>query len=311
MSNNAQGVAASRGEAPKIPFFKRRNVQKYSVVILFLLIPMILLIIFTYLPLVDMVKFSFFQWDGISPTKTWAGIQNYIDVFTRPEYYEVFKVSLYYFVGSIIQIALALYFATVLNYDIKGKNFFKGVIFFPYLLNGVAIGFMFNYFYQAGGTLDTVVHWFGVPMKSMPLWLGDVAIANISLSFVSVWRYLGQNMVMFNGAIQSISGDLLEAASIDGATKTQEFFYIILPNIKTIVSLNLILAVKGAVSVFEIPLIMTAGQNGTDTFVTKTLTTAFSLQKVGLASAMGVVLLVFIMIITFIQQRLFEGKEEY
>lgn len=245
-----------------------------------------------------------------SKQKTWIGLNNYIEVFTRPEYLKVLKTSIYYFIGSIVQIILALFFATILNYKIKGRNFFKGVIFFPSLLNGVAIGLIFLLFYKGGGTLDSVLTMLGIPQQALPLWLGDVALVNISLVFVSVWRYMGQNMVMFNGAIQSVNTELLEAASLDGANKWQQFWYIILPNIKTIVSLNLILAVKGAISVYEIPMIMTNGANQSATFVMKTLDTAFTSRKIGLASAMGVVLLVFIMIVTFIQKRFIEGKEE-
>lgn len=289
---------------------KKRDISKILIVGGFLLVPMVLLIVFTYLPLADMFRFSLFKWDGVSPNMEFIGLSNYQEVFTRKEYFEVLKTSIYYFVGSVIQIGLALYFATILNYKVKGKNFFKGVIFFSYLINGVAIGFIFQYFFKQGGTLDTLLTTFGFPAESLPLWLGDVALVNISLVFVSVWRYMGQNMVMFNGAIQSVSADLLEAASIDGASRWHQFRYIILPNIKTIVSLNLILAVKGAISVFEMPYIMTGGANGSGTFVTKTLETAFSVKKVGLASAMGVVLLIFIMIVTFVQKRFFEGKEE-
>ena len=293
-----------------VEFFSRRAVQKWVIVILFLIIPIALLVVFTYLPLFDMVGYSFFKWNGTSKQKTWIGLNNYIEVFTRPEYLKVFKTSIYYFIGSIVQIILALFFATILNYKIKGRNFFKGVIFFPSLLNGVAIGLIFLLFYKGGGTLDSVLTMLGIPQQALPLWLGDVALVNISLVFVSVWRYMGQNMVMFNGAIQSVNTELLEAASLDGANKWQQFWYIILPNIKTIVSLNLILAVKGAISVYEIPMIMTNGANQSATFVMKTLDTAFTSRKIGLASAMGVVLLVFIMIVTFIQKRFIEGKEE-
>ena len=289
---------------------RKRKMERAAVIVGFLFVPMLLLIVFTYVPLAEMIEFSFLKWDGISKNREFIGFANYKEVFTRPEYFKVLLTSVYYFVGSVIQIVLALYFATVLNYKIKGKNFFKGVIFFPYLINGVAIGFMFLYFYKEGGTLDTVLMALGVPKEALPLWLGDVKMVNISLVFVSVWRYLGQNMVMFNGAIQSVSGDLLEAAEIDGANRWHQFWYIIFPNIKTIVSLNLILAVKGAISVFEIPYIMTGGSGNSATFVTKTIQTAFSVRKVGLASAMGVVLLVLIMIVTFIQQYFFEGKEE-
>ncbi len=293
-----------------VEFFSRRAVQKWVIVILFLIIPIALLVVFTYLPLFDMVGYSFFKWNGTSKQKTWIGLNNYIEVFTRPEYLKVLKTSIYYFIGSIVQIILALFFATILNYKIKGRDFFKGVIFFPSLLNGVAIGLIFLLFYKGGGTLDSVLTMLGIPQQALPLWLGDVALVNISLVFVSVWRYMGQNMVMFNGAIQSVNTELLEAASLDGANKWQQFWYIILPNIKTIVSLNLILAVKGAISVYEIPMIMTNGANQSATFVMKTLDTAFTSRKIGLASAMGVVLLVFIMIVTFIQKRFIEGKEE-
>ena len=168
---------------------------------------------------------------------------------------------------------------------------------------------MFNYFYRGDGTLDTLLTALGCDPETLPLWLGDAAIVNYSLVLVSLWRYMGQNMVMFNGAIKSVSSELIEAASLDGASKWQQFRYIILPNIKTIVSLNIILAVKGAISVFEIPYIMTDGQNGSSTFVMKTLDTAFVSRKYGLASALGVVLLIFIMVVTFIQKYFIEGKE--
>ncbi|RDU24069.1 carbohydrate ABC transporter permease [Anaerosacchariphilus polymeriproducens] len=286
-----------------------RKYQQKIIIITFLLVPMLLLIIFTYLPFVDMVKFSFFKWNGTSPTMKFIGLKNYKDIFTKPEYLEMFKTSLYYLIGSFIQIAIALYFATVLNYKLRAKNFFKGVIFFPYLINGVAIGFAFMYFFREFGTLDTLLTSLGIAKSNLPLWLGNPKVVNYSLASVSVWRYLGQNMVMFSGAIASVSPDLYEAASIDGANRWQQFKYIIFPNIKIIISLNLILAVKGAISVFEIPKIMTDGANGSSTFVLKTLDTAFTVHKVGLASAMGVILLLIIMIITFVQKRFFEGKE--
>ena len=287
----------------------RQKTQKKVIIIAFLAVPVLLLLAFTYLPLADMFKYSFWKWNGTSKDHTFIGLDNYKTIFGRSEYLNVLKTSIYYFVGSVLQIIIALYFATILNYKVRGGNFFKGVIFFPSLLNGVAVGLLFNYFYKGGGTLDTVLTFMGVPESSLKLWLGDAAIVNFSLVFVSLWRYMGQNMIMFNGAIKSVSGELLEAASIDGANTWQQFRFIVLPNIKTIVSLNLILAVKGAISVFEIPMIMTDGQNGSRTFVMKMLDTAFDSRKYGLACALGVVLFLFIMIITFVQKRLFERKE--
>ncbi len=290
---------------------KSRQGQQMITSVLFLAIPLVLLIMLTYVPFVEMVRFSFHKWNGFGEMK-FIGLQNYKEIFTRPEYFTVLKTSLYYLVGSFVQIGLALIFAYILNDKVKCGNFFKGTLFFPYLINGVAVGFIFLYFYQRGGTLDTLLTGIGIPAEVLPYWLKDTAIINISLAAVSIWRYLGQNMVMFSGAMQSISGDLYEAAALDGANKWQQFRYIVLPNIKTVVSINMILAVKGAISVFEIPYIMTDGGNGSATFVTKTLEVAFTSRKIGLASAMGVLLLAVILVITYIQKRFFEGgSDEY
>lgn len=239
-----------------------------------------------------------------------VGLKNYIRIFSRKEYWDVFKVSIYYFIGSLVQIGIALFFATLFFFKLRGQNFFKGVLFFPSLLNGVAIAFIFQYFFKQGGTLDTVIGWFGVPQESMPLWIGNTAIINISLTFISVWRYMGQNMVLFSGATQSIGMDYFEAAALDGANKWQQFRYLILPSIREVVLLNVILSVKGAISVYETPYIMTMGSGGSETFVIKALNTAFSKSQIGLACAMGVVLLVITMVVTFIQQALFSSKED-
>ncbi|MGN0326759.1 MAG: carbohydrate ABC transporter permease [Lachnospiraceae bacterium] len=287
----------------------RYSIQRTATICAFLAIPMVLLVLFTYVPLFDMFRYSLYRWDGYSD-KVFIGLDNYKTLFSQPQYFSVFKTSLYYFVGSVVQIAIALYFSTIFFYKLRGKTFFKGVLFFPYMLNGVAIGFVFLYFFKPGGVLNSILSMLGVADENLPLWLGNVALVNVSLTFVSVWRYMGQNMVMFAGATQSISGDLFEAAIVDGASKWQQFRYIILPNIKSILSLNLILAVKGAISVYEIPFIMTKGTGGSMTFVIKTLQTAFTDKKIGLASAMGVVLLFLVMIITIVQKQLIEGKEE-
>ena len=308
MHQNAQAPAAGQRRSWH-EVLGSMKVQRTLTICCFLAIPLVLLVLFTYLPMADMVKWSFYRWDGYSD-KVFIGWDNYRTIFTDSQYFAVFKTSVYYFIGSLVQIALALYFATIFFYKLRGKNFFKGLIFFPYLLNGVAIGFVFLYFFKQGGVLDTLLTMLGVPASSLPLWLGDVALVNVSLTFASVWRYMGQNMVMFSGATQSISMDFFEASEIDGANRWQQFWFIIVPNIRGILALNLILAVKGAISVYEIPFIMTKGGGGSMTFVIKTLQTAFTDKKIGLACAMGVVLLAIVMIVTVIQKRFVESKEE-
>ncbi|MFD3654624.1 carbohydrate ABC transporter permease [Streptomyces sp. NPDC058620] len=269
---------------------------------LFLLVPLVLLITFTYVPVANMVLFSFTDWDGISPDRNFTGLENYRQIFTRPELFKVFFVSGYYLAASAVQIVVALYFATVLSFDLRFRNLFKGLLFFPYLVNGVAIGFVFLYFFQDGGTLDSVLSWFGADTDHA--WLGDPTSANTSLAGVSVWRFTGLNFVLFLGAIQSIPGELYEAADLDGAGKWQQFRHIIAPSIKPVVTLSVILAISGSLAVFEIPYIMTGGATGTSTFVIQTVKLAFQFNKTGLASAAAVVLLLIILLITWIQRRL-------
>ena len=96
---------------------------------------------------------------------------------------------------------------------------------------------------------------------------------------------------------------------MDGANKWQQFRYVILPEIRTIVFINVILGVSGALSVFEIPYIMTGGANGTMTFVIQTMDSAFQFNKVGLASAMAIILLVIVVIVSWIQKVATREKE--
>ncbi len=278
------------------------------IIVTFLIVPLTLLgTFFFFLPVANMFWYSFTDWNGFSE-KNFIGLENYITVFTDPEYFQVFTVSLYYFVATFAQMGLALYFATILSFKVRMKNFFKGVIFFPYLLNGVAIGFMFLLFFQPDGGLDTVLTFIGLGDLTAH-WLGNPDIINISLAGTSVWRYMGFNFIIFLGAISSIPNEIYEAAEIDGANRWHQFRYIILPSIKIIVSLNLILAISGALSAFEIPYIMTGGSNGSATFVIQTVDTAFKYGKIGLASAMAVILLFIVVIVTAVQRKFFSEED--
>ena len=281
-------------------------------VCLFLLIPTVLLVIFTYIPAAEMVKFSFEERDQFGVDVKFVGLKNYKTVFDTPEYFAAFKNSIYYLFGSFIQLGLALFLATILCSKIRFSNFFKGVLFFPYMINTVAVALIFRRFFQKGdgitntdGTLNSIITLLGGdPVK----FLSTEGLVNICLVFVSIWRYIGFDLVMFIGAIQSISPDIYEAADLDGANAWQKFWHIIFPSIRTIIALQLILAIKGAASVFEIPYIVTGGKMGTTTFVIKTIETGFQYQKIGLASAMAIVLLFIIIVITIIQKIFF--KEE-
>ncbi|HJO94358.1 MAG TPA: sugar ABC transporter permease [Victivallales bacterium] len=276
--------------------------QRKMVIISFLAIPFFLLLLFTYWPTILMFYYSFTDWNGFSPICHMIGIDNYITIFTTSMYWKLFENSLYYLVSGILQITFAFLLAVLLNSKVRFKNVFKGIIVFPYLLNGVAISLIFIAFFKFNGTFNSILDMVGLNAWAK-FWITDANIANYSLAFTAFWRYFGFNFILFLGAMQSIPGELFEAAKIDGASAWQEAKYIIIPSIKRIIEINLILTIAGAIKVFEIPYIMTGGANGTNTFVVETMQTAFGSNRVGLASAMAVIVLIIVLIVTVIQRK--------
>lgn len=280
-----------------------RKVQRRLVIFTFMFVPLLLLLMFTYIPFAKMVQFSFYNMKYIGP-RTFVGLKNYVEVFQRKEIFGSLLVSLYYMAGGAVQLALALFFATMMVFKVRGESFFKATLFFPYLICGIAIGFIFKFFYARGFVLDTILQAFGMDLENIPLWLQDKSINNISLAATSVWRYTGQNVVLFLGAMMSVDTDLYEAASLDGANRWQQFRYIILPSIKSIIVLNLILCISGCLSAFEPPYVITNGNMGTGTYFVIMNRIAHTNQRVGLACAMAIVLL-FLIIICTVGQKLF------
>lgn len=251
---------------------KSREAQQFLVIVTFLFAPLLLLIVFTYLPFMRMVQFSFYNMKYIGPKK---------------------------FVG------LALFFATLMVFKVKGESVFKAALFFPYLICGIAVGFIFKFFYARGFVFDSLLQMFGMKLEDIPYWLQDQSINNVALAATSVWRYTGQNMIMFLGAMMSVDTDLYEAAALDGANNWHRFRYIILPSIKSIIVLNLILSISGSLSAFEPPYVITNGTMGTGTYFVIMNRLAHENQKVGLACAMAIVLLAIIILCTVAQKLFF------
>ena len=295
---------------PKLTFIQKCKTmrgQQIIVTITFLIVPLLLLFTFTYLPFFKMVQFSFYDRDYLR-VRDFVGLRNYIDVFSRSDCFQALKLSLYYMVGSVVQISLALLFATILSFKVRGSKFFRGALYFPCLICGIAVGFIFKFFLNPGFVLDTLLGWVGV--ANTPNWLENTAINNIVLVACSLWKYMGQNIVLFIGAIASVDPVLYEAAEIDGANAWQRFKFIIVPSIRTIVVLNLILSISGALSAFEMPYVVTGGTFGTSTYFVVMNKLAHTDMKVGLASAMAVVLLGIIVIVTLVQKFAEKKMEE-
>ena len=284
------------------------EVQKKILIVTFLLVPVTLLLVFSFYPAARLFYLSVMDWDGFSPTMDFVWLENFTEIlYWDPELLQPLLNSIYYFIGALIQLAMALWFAVILNDKLPGSAFFKMMLFLPFVLNQVASAFVFRIFYQVDGALDGFLQLIGLKDWIQP-WLMNRDVAPWSLVGASVWRYLGFNLVVCFGALQSIPKDLYEAATIDGAGDWQKFRYITLPSIKMMLFLQILLSLVGSLEVFEIPLLITGGANGTQTFVMATVEQAFEFQSFGLASAMAVILL-FIVFAGFFVQR-FLNKDD-
>lgn len=286
-----------------------RHKQERVLIGLLLFIPIVLLITFGILPLFEMLYYSLTSWNGISREKTFIGLENYIKVLTTPKYFTVFLNNLYYFGSGILQIIIALYLAIILSSNTRFKSFFKASIIFPSLISGVAISMMFRLFYTPGGSFDIILTHLGLE-KWIHFWLGDPRFVNYTLAGISLWRHTGLRFLMFYGAIQTIPQEHYKLAEIEGANLIQKIRYIILPGIHTVIKINLILLTVGAITAFEIPMIMTNGSNGTTTFLLQTLKIAFEQKKVGLASSMAIIVIFALVIITSIEKLLLKDGED-
>jgi len=282
--------------------------QRYGILFGFLTVPLVLLAMFSLYPALALVFFSFTDWDGLGFDMRWIGLINYKEIFSRSDIFAVFGTNLYYFVGGLVQTAIALWFAVVLNERLRGRYFFRVMLFLPYVLHSVATVIMFKNVYHAEyGSLNTLLGAIGLESWQQ-MWLGNPKLVNFSLAFISMWKYFGLSMVIFIGALQSVPRDFYEAATIDGASGWQSFRFITLPSIRRVIELMLILTLTGALEAFDIPYVMMLGANGTTTFVIQTVDMAFKFENYGLASAMAVVLLfIVLLVIAFQRILLFRG----
>ncbi|MFB9329152.1 carbohydrate ABC transporter permease [Paenibacillus aurantiacus] len=279
------------------------STQKKIIIVAFVAIPVLLLLTFAYYPALELVRLSFTNWDGMSPTSDYIGWDNYKEVFSNSEIFGVFKNNFAYFAVGIVQNIVAIYFAVILNGKLRGRNFFRLMLFLPYILNGVAVAYLFSYVFDTTqGSLNFLLGHLG--FASDTSWLGNESMINYTLASIGFWRFMGFNMVVYLAALQAIPSDIYEAAAIDGAGGWKSFLHITLPNLYRIIELNLFLTVTGALEVFDLPYIVTKGgpAGASETFVMKIVETAFQFNDYGLASAMSVVLLVFVVVLLSIQR---------
>ena len=285
------------------------NKKRRQFIFISLLIPVTLLIAFVVFPAIDLFRMSFTDWDGFSADYHFINIQNYISMFRNKDLWLSLRNNAVYFVIHLIMILVELAFAVLLTSKLRAAKFYKTMVFLPYIINGVAISYAFSYFFSpingAFNGILTALH-----LESLIRnWLSDEKIVNFVLASVSVWRFSGYHVILFMAALQSIPTDILEAAKIDGASTGQIFKYIQVPAIMLMVDFVLFDNIRGALQVFDIPFVMTAGGPGyaSSTFTLYTIKTAFTFSNFGLAATMAVAIMLMIVIIYVNQNKIIHG----
>ncbi len=283
--------------------------QRNLFIIVSLIVPLTLLIAFVVFPAIDLFKMSFTNWDGYSLSSNFIGLENYITMLKNKDLWLSLKNNGVYFVVHLFMIIVELGFAVLLTSKLRAAKFYKTMVFLPYIINGVAIAYAFSYFFSPiNGAFDAI-------LQAMNLegwirnWLSDEKVVNYVLAFVSLWRFSGYHVILFMAALQSIPKDIEEAANVDGANTWHLFRYIQVPAIMLMVDFVLFDNIRGALQVFDIPFVMTAGGPGyaSSTFTLYTIKTAFTFSNFGLASTMAVTIMIMIVVIYLIQNELIHG----
>ena len=272
--------------------------------------------VFTLVPVICAIALSLFEWNGgdISKLK-FVGLDNYATIFATKKVAEkglayffnradlgiALKNTVYYTVVTVpLTIICALALALLLN-KIRGAVFFRTVFFFPYVSSMVAICVCWSFMLMKDGPVNQIIMALGINFNKG--WTADSTMAIWSIILVSVWRNMGYYMVLYLAALQGIPRELMEAATVDGANKWQQFWHVTLPQLKPTTFFVSVMMVISCFKIYDVVAIMTEGGPGraTKMLVTYIYDEAFIKVRYGQASAISMVLLVIVLLITIIQ----------
>lgn len=304
----AQSASAGR---PKMSRLEKRNtLVAYS----FLAPNFLGFIIFTMIPVIFSMVLAFLNWSGGSSI-TWAGFDNFAFIFkdfsfTKSNLGIALRNTVYYTVATVpLTIAFALGLALVLNKAVKGAKIFRSVFFFPYVASLVAICVCWNFLLMKTGPVNQILNAFGLNMTKS--WTSSRELAIWAIIIVSVWRNAGYYMVMYLAGLQGVPGELYEAATVDGANGWQKFWKITMPMLTPTTFFVSIMMVISCFKIYDVVAIMTQGGPGRSTkmLVTYIFELSFGGEGIattaqyGVASAVSMVLLAIVLVVTFVQFR--------
>ena len=291
-------------------FKKTHPLQSKSEIILRNIVVTVMVIYFTIFLVVPIgIAFagSFHEWNPLSGTYNFLGLDNYIEVFTSGLFGKsmlntlIFSVVVIFFrVGLGLAIAYAIYSTLV-----KHKSFFRAVYYMPVVTPMVAVAFVWKFMYNPQiGTINQI---FGLDVN----WLMNPKTALLAVMIMTIWKDFGYAVVMYMAGLYSLPADALEAAKVDGASAWQTFRYITLPLLKPMTLFVVITSIISYIQAYVQILIMTEGGPGTATYLASYIIydEAFVKYNFGYASALSFVLFVITAVFTWLSFRV-SGTEE-
>lgn len=284
----------------------RTNLIGYS----FILPNFIGYFIFIFIPVCFTFVLSVMKWDGSDAPMKFVGMKNFIKLTHDSTFLIAVENTFKYAIFTVpLTLVAALLIAVLLNSKVKGIVLYRTAFFFPYIASLVAVGAVWNMLFQPEfGPINEFLRFIG--MANPPKWCASTKWAMSVIIIVSVWKYMGYYMVVYLAALQGISADLYEAASIDGATGLKKLRYITIPMLKPTTFFVVVMLTIQCFKVFDLIYVMTQGGPGqsTNVLVNHIYNAAFVDFKFGYASASAVVLFVIVLAITLIQ---FRGEKKF
>ena len=290
-----------------------RKIGKYYVrdmltAFLFLLPAFAVFAVFKYYPMVDNIFISFTSWDFFAP-KRYVGTANYANLFKSSIFWNIVGNTVHYAVWStFLSLLIGLILALLLHrHESFGARVLRTMFFIPNITTASAVAILWIWIFNpSNGLMGLIYSLFGA--KS-PDWLLKVQYARWAIVSLGVWRNMGYSMMIFSSGISQISGDIYEAAEIDGASEWQKATRITIPLlIPTLIFLATTTFIT-SMQVFDVVQVMTTGNNGTSVLNLYIYTTAFVKSQAGRAAAASVFLFVALLLLTILQ-RVLTGRRE-
>lgn len=255
------------------------------------------------------MKNSFTDWSGTSPDYNFIGLKNYIDIFQDERFRNAlifnFKYTILLTVGTVI---ISLLIAVILNQKIKGRGFFRSVYFLPAILSLVTVGLIWNeLFYRVVPMIGAATGW----KLFESSWLGSPKLAMYAILVVNLWQGCATPIVLILAGLQSISKDLYEAASIDGANAWQKFRAITIPYLIPVLNIVIVTSVKSGLTVFDYIKAMTDGgpMQSTESVGILIYNHAMQEGKFGYSVAESMILFILIALVSVLTMRLTSNKK--